>query len=216
VTLPDHATRADYLAGCRTPECRAANTLYEQKRQRRKAPPFVAAGRARTHVRELQAAGMSMKAIAKRAGVPRTVLHRLLGSCCGYGKSRHIRPETESAILAVHPDVVTPAEPRHAARTQVEPWFIDIEPVPAGTDMTWRTRRACTEVPVHVFFPGRGDIELVRAAQAICADCEVREPCLAFALSVPETTGIWGGTTERQREKMLGRRGGLGREEAVA
>jgi WhiB family transcriptional regulator, redox-sensing transcriptional regulator len=186
------------------------------ERQRRKAPPFVAAGRARAHVRELQAAGMSMKAIAKRARVPRTVLHRLLGSCCGYGKSRRIRPETESAILAVHPDVVTPAEPRHAARTQVEPWFIDIEPVPAGTDMTWRTRRACTEVPVHVFFPGRGDIELVRAAQAICADCEVREPCLAFALSVPETTGIWGGTTERQREKMLGRRGGLGREEAVA
>jgi hypothetical protein len=145
VTLPDHATRADYLAGCRTPECRAANTLYEQKRQRRKAPPFVAAGRARTHVRELQASGMSMKAIAKRAGVPRTVLHRLLGSCCGYGKSRRIRPETESAILAVHPDVVTPpGEPRHAGRSdEHEVWFINVAPIPVGMDLSWHADGAC-------------------------------------------------------------------------
>jgi WhiB family transcriptional regulator, redox-sensing transcriptional regulator len=60
-----------------------------------------------------------------------------------------------------------------------------------------------------MFFPGRGDIKTVCAAQKICADCEVSEACLQFAL-VTDAEGIWGGTTRQQREKMLGRRGGLG------
>jgi hypothetical protein len=30
---PDHGTRACYLAGCRRPECRRANTAYHQARR---------------------------------------------------------------------------------------------------------------------------------------------------------------------------------------
>jgi hypothetical protein len=42
----------------------------------------------------------------------------------------------------------------------------------------------------------------------------VKEPCLKFALTA-EALGISGGTTEQQRERVLGQRGGLG-DEAVA
>jgi WhiB family redox-sensing transcriptional regulator len=138
------------------------------------------------------------------------VLYRLLGSCCGYSKSRRIRPDTEALILAVHPDTVTPEEPAHADRHDIEPWFLDLEPLPAGLDLTWRADGRCREpgVPTWIFFPYRGDLETLRAARAICADCTVRQRCLDFALAV-NAMGIWGGKTEQQRERMIGRRGGL-------
>jgi Transcription factor WhiB len=39
------------------------------------------------------------------------------------------------------------------------------------------------------------------------AASQVRKPCLNFALAV-NATGIWGGTTERERQTMRGKRGG--------
>jgi len=45
-------------------------------------------------------------------------------------------------------------------------------------------------------------------AQRGCAGCPVKRECLEFALAT-KARGIWGGTTEQQRQSMQGRRGGL-------
>jgi WhiB family redox-sensing transcriptional regulator len=45
------------------------------------------------------------------------------------------------------------------------------------------------------------------AARALCSRCPVRAECLQNALDHPFTGGIWGGTTESERERMApGRR----------
>lgn len=71
--------------------------------------------------------------------------------------------------------------------------------VPVSGD--WRDRGRCTEVDPELFFPERGH----NGAQAklICAGCEVRAECRAFALERPERLdGIWGGLTEDERRKL--------------
>jgi WhiB family transcriptional regulator, redox-sensing transcriptional regulator len=113
-------------------------------------------------------------------------------------------------LLAVRPDVVvtTMATIFDALDYRNEPWFATI--ATPDTDDAWRARGACRDpaVPTWMFFPGRGDAETSRAAQDICAGCEVREQCLDYALTT-DALGIWGGKTEQQRQCMLGRRGGL-------
>src|SRR4029453_7854147 len=37
------------------------------------------------------------------------------------------------------------------------------------------------------------------AAKAICARCQVRDACAAYAFAYQERYGIWGGLTERER-----------------
>jgi hypothetical protein len=57
-----------------------AERAYEQQRQRWTVPPFVAVGRARTHVRELVAGGMTVAQIARRADLGAATINRLIGS----------------------------------------------------------------------------------------------------------------------------------------
>lgn len=44
------------------------------------------------------------------------------------------------------------------------------------------------------------------AAINACELCPVRRPCLLWALTTPERSGIWGGKTADQRDRMLRRR----------
>lgn len=55
------------------------------------------------------------------------------------------------------------------------------------------------------FFPdGRGDeTERLSELKAICASCIHRKECLEYAISNEIPYGIWGGTTPREREKVL-------------
>lgn len=65
----------------------------------------------------------------------------------------------------------------------------------------WMADALCRE-PDHAavnFFPTRG--EATEPAKAVCARCPVADECLAFALDSARTSGIWGGTTERQRRR---------------
>jgi WhiB family redox-sensing transcriptional regulator len=39
----------------------------------------------------------------------------------------------------------------------------------------------------------------VAEAKAMCAGCEVRAECLAFAMHTRQVHGIWGGLTEHER-----------------
>jgi WhiB family redox-sensing transcriptional regulator len=76
-------------------------------------------------------------------------------------------------------------------------------------DDEWQVRAACRGPQAVVFFPPshfeRKDEKLEREARAkgICAACTVREPCLAFALSIREPHGIWGGLNEVERRNLL-------------
>jgi hypothetical protein len=56
------------------------------------------------------------------------------------------------------------------------------------------------EHPAVNFFPGRG--ESAAPAKAVCRRCPVRSPCLEFALE-HDVSGVWGGTSERQRRQLL-------------
>ncbi len=67
----------------------------------------------------------------------------------------------------------------------------------------WMLDGACRGLDSAMFFPGQdGDAE---PALRVCAGCPVREPCLEFALDTRQRYGIWGGTTERQRRRLLRR-----------
>jgi WhiB family redox-sensing transcriptional regulator len=59
----------------------------------------------------------------------------------------------------------------------------------------------CNKVPTAVFFPGEGGG--IGAARAICQHCEVRGSCLEYALVNRIPHGVWGGTSERERRRIL-------------
>ena len=66
----------------------------------------------------------------------------------------------------------------------------------------WRSAAACRSAEPDLFFPisDSGPArEQTATAKAICATCQVRRECLAFALQTGQTYGIWGGTTEHER-----------------
>lgn len=76
-----HGTRSRYVAGCRCTPCRKANTVSESDRRRRQlygAPgAYVPSSAARAHLHALLAAGHSVRAIARAAGVSRQTVIRL-------------------------------------------------------------------------------------------------------------------------------------------
>jgi WhiB family transcriptional regulator, redox-sensing transcriptional regulator len=67
---------------------------------------------------------------------------------------------------------------------------------------------ACAGLETEDFFAGPDDQPAIDAAKAICATCEVRVPCLEYAIAGELTVGIWGGLTaqERMRVAREGRR----------
>jgi WhiB family transcriptional regulator, redox-sensing transcriptional regulator len=71
--------------------------------------------------------------------------------------------------------------------------------------MDWRTRAACTDEDPELFFPVGTTgpaIEQAEEAKRVCIRCEVREPCLEFALATNQDAGIWGGLTEDERRSL--------------
>lgn len=69
------------------------------------------------------------------------------------------------------------------------------------TPEAWMDDALCAQVDPDAFFPEKGGSN--RAAKALCASCEVRAQCLAFALAHDERYGIWGGKSERERRRMV-------------
>ncbi len=70
----------------------------------------------------------------------------------------------------------------------------------------WRSAAACRSADPDLFFPisDSGPArEQTAQAKAICATCRVRRECLAFALRTGQIYGIWGGTTEHERARVL-------------
>lgn len=61
-------------------------------------------------------------------------------------------------------------------------------------------REECAKVDPDLFY----DLEAgkKRAARKVCARCELRDPCLAWALETRQEFGIWAGTTPSQRREL--------------
>jgi WhiB family transcriptional regulator, redox-sensing transcriptional regulator len=78
-----------------------------------------------------------------------------------------------------------------------------------ASDEDWRSAAACWSADPDLFFPvsafGKA-LEQVAEAKAICARCPVRGQCLAFALRTRQVHGIWGGTSEEERDFIRQRR----------
>lgn len=68
---------------------------------------------------------------------------------------------------------------------------------------------ACRGEDPALFYPER--YESTTEAKAMCASCPVRIDCLEYALSLPisDDHGIWGGLSERERDRIRSQRGGL-------
>ena len=80
-------------------------------------------------------------------------------------------------------------------RNDVSPW----------KDADWRAQARCLGTDPSLFFPvGSTGEPLVQeeAAKRMCGSCDVRRPCLNFALETNQDTGVWGGTTEDERRAL--------------
>lgn len=58
------------------------------------------------------------------------------------------------------------------------------------------------------FFPGRGQNGDLDKAKAVCQTCppSLKAACLEYAIEHVEP-GVWGGTSKRERDRMIGTRG---------
>lgn len=71
-------------------------------------------------------------------------------------------------------------------------------------DTEWMAEGKCREVHPSTFFPSDGvGVDLARR---ICAECPVRAMCLEYALRNRIDHGVWGGTSERERRRILRQR----------
>ena len=72
---------------------------------------------------------------------------------------------------------------------------------PLLEERPWAVYSACRDAEPEIFFASTRADE--RAALAVCTTCAVADHCLEFALETRERFGVWGGTNERERRKML-------------
>ena len=71
-------------------------------------------------------------------------------------------------------------------------------------DTEWMRQGNCRGEDPSRFFPSDG--AGVDAARQLCATCPVKEPCLEYALRNKIDHGVWGGTSERERRRILRQR----------
>ena len=65
----------------------------------------------------------------------------------------------------------------------------------------WMQRAACRGLDVELFYSP--DVETAREAVRVCRACPVRRECLETAILSEEQFGVWGGTLERPRRRLL-------------
>lgn len=169
-----HGTRARYVfgpfgsdraEGCRCTPCRQANNAYgrfSQKRVRLNrdhgtwARPYVDTVRARAHIEHVRAQGIGYRHVAQLAGVATSQIGDIIS-----GRSKRIRRETESAILAVHPQPA-PGALIDAAET----WILIGELLAAGVTKK-RIGQVVSGNPKALALQLRKDRITVRAARRV-------------------------------------------------
>lgn len=69
---------------------------------------------------------------------------------------------------------------------------------------TWQEQAACRDADPELFFSSEDGSR--HEALSLCGACPVRTDCLEHALAHRETYGIWGGTDEQERKRLVRRR----------
>lgn len=71
-------------------------------------------------------------------------------------------------------------------------------------DRDWVNRSACRGLDPTIFYPSTD--EEADEAKSVCFECPVQEDCLEHAIGNREHNGVWGGATERERQRIIRRR----------
>ncbi|WP_326811672.1 WhiB family transcriptional regulator [Streptomyces scopuliridis] len=79
---------------------------------------------------------------------------------------------------------------------------------------SWMANALCAETDPDLFYPEKGVTSA--PAREICMGCPVRTDCLNHALTVPETQGVWGGMSARQRGQLRRKTAGAEDEQDAA
>ena len=71
--------------------------------------------------------------------------------------------------------------------------------------LEWINDALCAQVGTEIFFPESG--QSPKDAIKVCERCTVINECLTHAITLNNSspltvTGVWGGTTERQRRQL--------------
>lgn len=77
--------------------------------------------------------------------------------------------------------------------------MLDVVPAPTPG---WNAETACAGVSPAVFYPSSRNTEEWRP---YCDACPVRVDCLAHSFHARENHGVWGGSDETDRERILRR-----------
>jgi WhiB family redox-sensing transcriptional regulator len=75
----------------------------------------------------------------------------------------------------------------------------------ATSDETWRDHALCRDTDPELFFPvgTTGNALLaIDFAKRVCAQCNVTQECLDYALDTNQDSGIWGGLSEEERRSI--------------
>jgi WhiB family transcriptional regulator, redox-sensing transcriptional regulator len=80
---------------------------------------------------------------------------------------------------------------------------IDVQSLPKQVNPPdfWQETAACYGLDPEIFFPTTE--EEAGLALSYCGMCSVREVCLAWAIQNGERYGVWGGTTEQHRRRLI-------------
>ena len=71
-------------------------------------------------------------------------------------------------------------------------------------DRDWSTQAACRGLDPLIFYPATD--EEAEVAKGVCAACPVQDDCLEHAIEQREHNGVWGGATDRERQRIIRRR----------
>lgn len=89
-----------------------------------------------------------------------------------------------------------------ARKSQITPMQWDRLTKSLELDQAWREEAACRGMEADLFFPEKycNATEIKK----ICREqCSVRQECLDYALEIEAGSGIWGGTSARERRDYL-------------
>jgi WhiB family redox-sensing transcriptional regulator len=96
-----------------------------------------------------------------------------------------------------------PAAPRSARDEKSEVRMTEM-----NNRASWWSRAACATADPDLFFPisvSGPAVRQVMRAKAVCARCDIQRECLRYALDAGSIQGVWGGTTEVERGRLLRR-----------
>ncbi len=78
---------------------------------------------------------------------------------------------------------------------------IEVRTLPQ-VDVGWMDDAACKGMDTEAWFPTNGGMWWPTPAFKVCASCPVKDQCLEYALVTRQNFGIWGGESERGRDRI--------------